>query len=162
VSNVSAVPALLDALVAALTAALPAVTVYDGPGNTDDAPADYLLVGVPDPDSDSSEASVESTVEWASLGAKSRYETSTVWCAAISWTGDTPNPANPSVMKTVRDRVFATFAAVEQTLVADPSLGDVARFGGIGSTHRTMQNITADGTEAWVVFGLTFRARLSG
>lgn len=152
---ISAVPALLDALVSTLTAALPTRTVFDGPGVTDDAVTDYVMVGVADPDADTPDDAVETTVEWAGLGANSRYEHITVRCVAVSWTGDVD-------VKGVRDRAYASFAAAEQTLTADPSLGDVARFGGLASDHSLRQNVDADGSVAWVLFALQFTARLSG
>lgn len=152
---VSAVPALLDALVALFTAALPTVTVFDGPGLSDATGGDYLFVGVADPDSDGGDNAVESTVEWAGLGKSARYEQVVVRCAAVSWSGDEDVRAR-------RVAAFAMFAAVEQALTSDPSVGDVARFGGLATEHQLRQNITENGAEAWVQFALSFTARLSG
>lgn len=152
---VSAVPALLDALVALFAAALPNVTVFDGPGLTDHTAGDYLFVGVADPDSDAGESAVETTVEWGGLGSRLRHEQITVRCAAVSWSGDEDVHAR-------RVAAYATFAAVEQALTADPSVGDVARFGGLATEHQLKQNNTDDGAEAWVQFAMQFTARLSG
>jgi hypothetical protein len=154
-TTISVVPALLGTLVSSLAAALPTRAVFDGPGVTDESVPDYLLIGVADPDADSPDDAVETNIEWAGLGQTSRYEYITVRCVAVSWSGDTD-------VKAVRDRAYASFAAVEQTLTADPSLGDIARFGGLAASHALRQNIDADGAVAWVLFALQFTARLSG
>jgi len=160
---VSAAPALLDALVMTLGAAL-TIPVYDGPAVTDDQVPDYLIVGIDDPDAETPGNAVEAQVRWAGLGTKSRYEDITVRCAAVSWTGDTDTDAESTTgaLRGVRIRAYSTLGVVEQTLTTDPSLGDVARFGGLAAEHQLRQNVGIDGAEAWVLFGLTFTARLFG
>lgn len=151
---VSAVPALLATLAATLDAAV-ACPVFDGPGLTDDSMPDYLLVGVPDPDADSPDNAVETEVEWGALGRLSRVEHITIRCTAVSWSGDEDLAA-------LRVRAYATLGAVEQALTADPSLGDNARYGGLVASHQMRQNTDADGAVVWVLFSLSFTARLSG
>jgi hypothetical protein len=154
--STSVVPALIDALVARCDAALSAVSVYDGYGVTDN-PGDFLMVGVEDPDSQDSASSSDASQEVATMGTnRSRDERGTVSCVALSWNGD-------GDQKAARDRVYATTAAVESLLRANPDLG-IPGYAlvvtGFGADQRLMQNQDTDGAEAAVFFTVRFRARL--
>lgn len=153
-TQTSAIPDVIDYLVTTLTAALPDVTVIDGPGITDASAENWLFVGVDDPDSESAPTSAEATSDWSTLGARQRREDIVVHCAAISYSGD-------DVIKTVRDAAFVTVAGVEQAIVTDPTLGGAvlyATFGGVGAVR---QNTNDQGVEAWALFTVAARARLT-
>lgn len=117
--SVSVIPAFIDAMVTALTAALPAVIVHDGFGISDD-PSDFLMIGVDDPDPQSSGQSANSVREQIGMSpASTSYrEDGHVICAAYSWNGN----AN---LKTARDSVYTICNAVDNALrttrVAGPS-----------------------------------------
>jgi hypothetical protein len=152
----SAVPAVIDALVALSDAALSTVTVYDGFGVSDD-PGDFLMIGVDDPDSGDAASSTDSSQQAATLGTgRARDETGEVTCVALSWNGN-------GDQKAARDAVFATTAAVETLCRSNPSLsitGYPLLVVGFGATQRLMQNQDEDGAEAAVFFSVRFRARL--
>src|SRR5216683_541214 len=89
----SRVPALIDYLVALFTAdpnigaAMPPVTVYDGPVTTGlDVPL-KLFVGLTDPDSTGPEPAGDSVQTWAALGRRGRDEQAIIHCCAEAWSG---------------------------------------------------------------------------
>lgn len=149
----SVVPALIDALVTNARTNLPNLSVRDGYGVTDD-PGDYLMVGVSDPTADAPATSADSQQQWASLGAMSRDEEGDVWCVAFSWTGNNDQ-------KAARDAAYATVAAVENMVRADPTQGVS---GVLWTSFGTNQNLTQDqdehGASAQVAFQIHFRARI--
>lgn len=112
----SRVPAAIDALVAALEAALDPATVFDGPELTGDTPAVAVCVGYDgDPGGDMS--AVENwSQDWAGLGAQRKAEEFDVVGCVIASSGDTS-------VKTRRDAVFATFATVETALRQAANVG---------------------------------------
>jgi hypothetical protein len=152
----STVPALIDALVTNARTSLPDVDVYDGFGMSDD-PGDFLMIGVEDPDLAQAATSAQAQQAPATMGMqRSRDETGSVTCAALSWNGD----ADP---KAARDGAFATVAAVEDMLRLNPSQGlgaeglFVCQFGG---NLTLSQQQDGDGASALVVFTVDFRARI--
>lgn len=158
----SVVPALIDALVTQATAALPDRLVVDGYGVTSDTNQNVLMVGVDDPDSGQSANSQTGEQTMATMGTpRSRDEEGDVTCAALSWNGNTDQ-------KAARDAAYATVAAVETILRADPTLGVgqpgrvVCQLGG----HTLSQNQYADtdtqagGCDALVIFTVHFKARI--
>lgn len=152
----SAVPALIDALVAAAKTALePEVIVYDGMDVSDD-PGDFLMIGVDDPDSDALSNSAESEQEWATVGQDlSRNERGTITCAALSWTGESKRGAQ----KIVRDRAYAITAKVEDILRADPKLGvPTLLWTEFGGNSNLLQGQDQQGAQALIVFQIGFRA----
>ncbi|MBI1757979.1 MAG: hypothetical protein HYR62_01905 [Actinobacteria bacterium] len=151
--GVSQQPAVVDALVVVLTAALPAVRVLDGPGITDDSARAWLFVGDDDPDSTGAPTAVEGSQSWAGLGRRSRDEEFTVWCTCVCWSGD-------DALKPVRDAAYGIVAQLEATIVADPTLGGIALWCGLGAV-RLRQNATDRGVEAHVTVGVDVRTRLS-
>jgi hypothetical protein len=150
---VSQQPAVLDALVAILTTALPDVRVLDGPGISDDSTSLWLFVGDDDPDSTDAPTAVDGSQSWAGLGRRSRDEEFTVWCTAVAWSGDDP-------LKPVRDAAYGIVVQMEASITGDPTLGGIALWCGLG-TVRLRQNVTDRGAEAHVTVGVDVRTRLS-
>ena len=113
------VPSAVRAVVAALTAHLPAGTlVIAGPGVTDAGNQQYVLVGVDDADETTYSKAVTGSQSWAQLGGMFRDEVFTIHCVAVAWNGDADALA-------AMDAVFALMAGIEAALVLDPSLGGV-------------------------------------
>lgn len=109
----SRIPATIDALVAAFTAA--GIQTYDGPVLTGEY-TPGVFVGY-DADWEVSDLkSVSSTQTWASLGQRARTEDFTVMCGLVAVDGG-------GVAKTARDTAFALLAQVETVLRGNPSLG---------------------------------------
>ena len=149
----SAVPAVIDALVSAATSALPDVSVSDGYSLADEY-GDYLYVGVDDPDSVNPAQSADTQHAWAHANYTTHDQEGTITCAAHSWNGD----ADP---KTARDAAYAIASTVAQILRDTPSLGIPtllwARF---GARESLSQGQGPGGASALVVFTIAFRARL--
>lgn len=152
----SVVPALIDALVTAATAALPAVRVSDGVGATDD-PGDFLMIGVEDPDLEGAAFSAETKQDWAAVGTGApRDEQGEVTCVAVSWNGDGPEGA-----KAARDAAYAISAAVETLLRDTPALGiPELLWTSFGSSSQLSQAQGSGGASALLVFRINFRARI--
>jgi hypothetical protein len=159
----SRIPALLDYLVtlftnsALLGAAVPPVTVYDGPPTTAlDAPL-ALYVGLSDPDNANAEPAADSVQEWGAIGRLGRNETVTVHCCAEAWAGTDD-------MRTVRVSATGIVAAVEQVMQADTTqFGGNVLFPDPGITALALlQNNTQTGAVARVAFDLVFKARIGG
>ena len=104
----SVLPALIDALYAALSAALPGVDVYDGFG-VSDSPGDYLMVGVDDPENEDVEMARVNQSQVAFGSTHPRHESGEVHLYAMSWNGD-------GDYKAARDAAHAIVAAAENAL----------------------------------------------
>lgn len=152
----SVVPALIDALVAASTTALPSVRVSDGIGATDD-PGDFLMIGVEDPDIEGASFSAETRQDWASVGTNApRDEQGEITCVAVSWNGNGPEGA-----KAARDGAYAISAAVENLLRDTPALGVAGLlWTSFGSSSQLSQAQGSTGASALLVFRINFRARI--
>lgn len=113
----SRVPDLIDALVAALDASadLSTVKVVDGPLVTDSAAQEWVFVGY-DGDDQGDFTTATTQQAWAGIGAKKKNEDITLTCAVLVQRGSTD-------VRSCRVRTFEIFAAVEDVLRADPSLG---------------------------------------
>lgn len=147
--NTSRIPAVLDALVSTFTAALPTARVIDGPFTT--VPdGDYLTVGsTPDGDTTTGQQ------DWASLGNRARNEQIDVPCYCDSYSGSTDVAAR-------RNAAFAMFAAAEDALRTDPTLGGVIPNPGwaqIG-TYSERQEQTEAGLAVGVVFHVLIQTRI--
>ena len=152
----SVVPALIDALVTQLTAALPNVLVIDGVGVTEN-PGDFLMIGVEDPDQESAAFSADVRQSWAGLGAKARDEEGEITCAALAWTGN----SDPTAQKAARDAAYAILATVENTLRTTPTLGVAGvRWVSFGTQLTLSQAQGTAGADALVVFRINFQARI--
>jgi hypothetical protein len=113
----SRIPATIDALVAAFTAA--GLHTFDGPLVSGDyTPA--VWVGY-DGDPEGDFKAVEGDQEWAGIGAKKRGEEFDVICSVTVLSGD-------SDVRSARETAFALLATVENTLRADPSLDQTPPF----------------------------------
>jgi hypothetical protein len=159
----SRIPALLDYLVtlftnsALLGAAVPPVTVYDGPPTTGLDDKLVLYVGLSDPDNAAAEPAADSAQDWGALGRLGRNETVTVHCCAEAWFGTDD-------MKTVRVAATGIVAAVEQVMQADTTqFGGNVLYPAPGITALALlQNNTDRGAMARVAFDLIFTSRIGG
>lgn len=151
----SVVPALIDALVTQCTTALTGVAnVYDGTGVTDQ-PGDWLMVGVEDPDTDAESTAATTFEAPGPFGTnRPRDETGEVVLLAHSWNGD-------GNAKTARDAVYAVAAAVANLCRTTPALGvSGVLWTGYGATTQLVQNQDSNGARAYLVFRISFRARI--
>lgn len=114
----SRVPATIDRLVELFNAAREAAgntfTVWDGPLVTGEYGPGIHIGYDGDPEGDYKTA--DPTQEWAGIGAKTRDEEFDIPCAAVALIGDQDT-------KLARDTVYALLSVAENTLRADPSLG---------------------------------------
>lgn len=118
----SAVPAAVDALVAALEKAIGRNKVIDGPP-VKDIPGDVVAVGV----APTEPADVESSEEPS--GLRSFDEVFDVICLARSWSGN-------EAVKPQRDRTYALVNAAKAAVRADPTLaGAVYQAQFVGSSY---------------------------
>ena len=149
----SVIPALIDALVTNAKANLADINVLDGYGVTDD-PGDFLMVGVDDPLRDDEAQSGTSQQSWANANGTARDEIGDVWCSAYSWNGN-------GDQKGARDAAYATVAAVENMLRANPALGVAGLiYSEFGTSQTLTQNQDEHGASARVSFQVHFRARI--
>ncbi|WP_418059944.1 hypothetical protein [Pimelobacter simplex] len=147
--------ALIDRLIDVLATGLPGVRVLDGDVVSGDA-GDYLAVGWEDPDSDRS-TSATAQQGWNGLGAKSRRESGSVTCLALSWNGD------PAGLKAARDAVQAMTATVENLLRAEPNLGGIVPgllWTSYGTRTDLKQWLSAEGSVAVCTFEIAFEAKI--
>jgi len=146
----SAVPAVIDALVTACTAALPDVSVVDG-SDFDEAPGDFLLIGVEDPDLPNLDFSAEAQQDWATTGINgARDESGEIVCAAMSWNGE-------GEQKRARDAAYAIQTAVENLLRTTPTLGLPTL---LWTSFGTREQLSQGRGLALVIFRITFEARI--
>jgi hypothetical protein len=151
---VSVIPGLIDALIARAADALPDRVVADGFHTGADA-ADFLEVGVEDPDLTGFTTSADSAQSWAHATGRGRDEEGDLACAAVSWSTD----GDP---RAARQAAFETVAAVSAIIHADPTIGGVPGllwtvFGARLEYHHGQ---TDDGAVAQVLFQIHYRARL--
>jgi hypothetical protein len=149
----SAIPGVIDALLAVATAALPGVTVIDGFDPTDAGMPDSLQIGV-DSDADGLATAATAAQAWANANYRAVDEEGDVMCLARSWRGE-------AVQKAARDGAYATLDGLAAALQADPSLGlPYLLWTRFGSSVTFEQDNTEDGALATVTFSIHFRARL--
>jgi hypothetical protein len=139
--------------------ATPPVTVFDGPSAADDdGPGQLqLFVGIDDPavnaDTPDAAFTANGLITWAGIGPKARYETFTVPCAAVAWSGDGDT-------RTVRLAALGIFNAADALIVpTDVDLGGTVLY--VESVSYSLrQDQYEDGAVAWVQFGFQCKARL--
>lgn len=155
----SVIPTLIDALVAAATANVPATTtVYDGFGVSED-PGDYLMIGVDDPDAEGWANSADAQQDVSSDGPPSgaRDQTGTVACCALSWNGD----ANA---KAARDAAAASMGVLETYVRSNPGLTIASQsqtfWAWFTPSETWRQQQQGSGAAALVIFRIGFFARL--
>lgn len=147
---------LLSALVTQYRAAAPAATtVFDGVGITEDPSQNFVMVGVPDPDSNTPQTSAESEQTWAGLGARAGDEEGTIDCCAVVWNGEAEGLAQ------ARADLGELLDALAQVHLEDPTLGVGpvmwTRFGGRTSTTQIQAR---DGSSIVHYFQVKFKARV--
>lgn len=150
---VSAWPAVVDALIAKATAALPGVRVFDAFGDSDD-PGDFLMVGSNNADESGDVNAGEFPQDWANANHTARDEDGVVNCFALSWNGD-------GNQKAARDSVFATCEAVAALCRADPSLGvPQLLWSSFGTRGTPSQGVDTQGALCAVEFQVSYKARI--
>jgi hypothetical protein len=152
----SGIPAVIDALFTAATAALPDVQVLDGYGVAD-TQRDFLMIGVDDPDSEFAARSVPAEQQVATMSPlRQRDERGEIFCVAVAWKG-----ANNQ--KATRDRAFEIVAAVEDLVRDVGGPGNLGvpgvRMPQIGSINLSQDQSEA-GSFAMVVFSVRYLARI--
>lgn len=150
----SIIPGAIDAIIATLNAGAPSFTVIDGPGATDAAISTAVFIGLNTTDSTDFIEAASTDQVWAWLGHDVRDETAYVHCLAEAWDGG-------SVMKVVRDQVFAIMTAVTDMLQSNANLtGTVLYVVGVrGGSYAQTQD--AKGVLAQIRFDIQLRGRLS-
>lgn len=125
-SNVSLVPALLDALVKTFSEALPEWIVSDGVFIGTERLDQVLEVGVEDPEGARNKTSaVRATSEWVGLGNRARDQNLTVNCSSMAV--DTAGDAQAA-----RNRAYQGVAGCQAELQRDPSIGGVVVWARLG------------------------------
>lgn len=143
---------LLDALVAACTAAVPPdVRVFDGPA-TDYTLDAYLCIGVDDPDAVRPANAVSSEQTWPNASGRSRDETGEIECMAFAASG--------GQMKDARVQVERILAAVQTVLRTDVTVG-VPGVRWMSFRRQDLRQASPDtGPECLCVFTIYYEARL--
>lgn len=139
----TAVPAAIDAVIAAVQTALPGVQVFDGPP-TDDEQNERVFVGW---SRNNAATYVSDALTSFQNGVTERF---TIPCTAVSWSGDID-------MKARRDRAFAMVAAVSAALPGSSGLAAVNADAQIIISSYTPAQTSA-GTQALVDFTVTVEA----
>lgn len=154
-STASAIPAVIDALVASFTAAMPPETVFDGYGLTEAEPEQYVIVGCQDADSDVIDEAASSTQGWAWLGHVARDELIQVKCVAVGWNGDAD-------IQAARNNAFGALKMITDAIENDPSLGVNASTWVTGITSTVLRQAqSAMGATATLSFDIEVRSRLT-
>jgi hypothetical protein len=150
----SVVPALIDAILAAATTALPAALTFDGWGVTED-PGDYLMVGVSDPDEPDESEAATVTQDQLSFGAtRPRMEQGVIHMAARSVNGDVDQ-------KLARDGAYAIHEALATALRTTNDLGvtGVMQLSN-GANLRLLQAQFEYGAQATLLYEIAFKAAI--
>lgn len=137
----SAVPALLTALVNKLTAALPNAEVGYGRGISQSE--QMVRVGCSDYFADGPQEVAQADQTWLTEGL-SRQETVSIRCVALAWSGDVDIP-------TVLQTAYSLFAQVEAALVADETFGGTTTFS-TGLSHVPEVDESTKGTAVQIRF----------
>ncbi|MEU8279561.1 hypothetical protein ACFYOK_29405 [Microbispora bryophytorum] len=113
--SVSTVPAVLDAVLAAVRRALPDVEVWDGQPvkGTED---DVIMIGFT---GDPEEAAVTSTITREQMARDPDREAYNITCLASSWQGQQEDA------KAVRDRAYELVDGVAGALATDQTLAEL-------------------------------------
>ncbi|NJP24459.1 hypothetical protein FLW53_09605 [Microbispora sp. SCL1-1] len=141
--SVSTVPAVLDAILSAVRAALPDVEVWDGQPvkQTRDDVICIAFTGEP------GEAAVTATITLEQMAVDPRRESYTITCLASSWKGEASNA------KAVRDRAYELVDGVVAALAQDQALGALVMRAMV-STQAFAQEQTTRGAVSTVQFGI--------
>lgn len=161
----SSIPAAIDYLVSAATAAFPDVLVLDGgPRSTDQQSfQDIVSIGW-DGDEQMATPAAEGDQDFAGLNrALTRNEDYRLTCSILHWDG-TEN------YKGARDGAFGMLATFEKLLrgyppngTGDTSLGGAVLWSHVaGGVALNYTPASANGVAAYITFHVTCRARLTG
>ncbi len=143
------IPAVVDALVTTMKAAIGERAVLDGPRSIEDLPNDVLLIGFSAPGT----PAVESEVSRAQ-GLGHRYdEVFEINCLISSAAGGTD-------IKARRDACFEILKKVEQALKASAGLGGVADSVTLGPNQNWGEAQTQDGAVCEIAFSIVGTAFL--
>jgi hypothetical protein len=148
----SALPAVMDALIAGAGGALPNIQVEDGFGISGE-PGDFLMLGADDPDNEDAAAAFEVQQSRLAMGG-ARLEEGTIFCVALSWNGD-------GNQKAARDACFDTVAGVEDYLRANNTLGGLVlkvEFVDLAAQGKQAQGDT--GAACWLPFAIAYQAQV--
>lgn len=150
----SRAPVVIDALVGLFDAdpVLDGVKVVDGPIVTNDPLPEAVFVGY-DGNPEGDGEAVDFRQEWASIGQRAKDETFTVTCAVVVWRGSTE-------VKPIRDRAFALLAAIENSLRADPSLGQPPPTIVAFASGSLVQSQRQSGVEVRIPFQIAVQTRI--
>lgn len=159
----SAVPAVTDYLVAAATAALPGVVVFDGPNPTADTLTEpqHLWIGW-DTQGNSGEPAAETAQDWPVMDyGRTKDEDGMIICTADAWGGSVS-------VKTHRDAAAGIVAGVELLLRGTPqaggpgdaSMGGLVLWSGVNGPYQWYPRQTQSGAGCGVVFRIVYKARL--
>lgn len=148
----TALPNLIDAVVAALKAAssLSGVTIYDGIEIDSSDPTNWIAVGH-DGGEDGEVVVANIRNEYKTLGAKSMFEDGFLNCTLVSWTGDTS-------LSACRVSAYALLDAVDTVIRSDPSFGGVVLYSGLESNSPTYLQ-TNQGAGIQINFTISYRAK---
>jgi len=161
----STIPAAIDYLVSAATAAFPAALVLDGgPKSTDQQSfQDIVAIGW-DGDEQMATPATEGDQDFASINrALTRNEDYRIVCSILHWDGG-------DSYKHARDGVFGMLATFEKLLrgyppngTGDTSLGGAVLWSHIaGGYSLSYTPASSNGVAAYLIFHITCRARLTG
>lgn len=160
----SSIPAAIDYLVSAATAAFPGILVLDGPPRSTDQQSfqDILSIGWAG-DEDMSTPAVEGDQDFANLDrALTRTEDYSIVCSIIHWDGGDSYAA-------ARAGVFALLATFEKLLrgyppngTGDTSLGGAVLWSQVSGGTALNYAAGPNGVAAYITFHVTCRARLTG
>ncbi len=170
---VSSFPDVVDALLskirglAAVTGAVPPVTVYDGFSGPN-VPDVFVQVG------GEAEPTADGAQDWAVLGDFDRDERYVVNCYVFAFVGgsdDSGTSGAGDAQKTARDRAFVIVHAIETALRSDPTLANggtaLVTWCGFGNPHFTVEQSDetdpdlAKGRKCRVAFGVEIYKRLN-
>lgn len=141
------VPALLDALYARASEALPDWQGFDGPPASQIVDFDLFVIGHPDFDGTAVVSDVQPT---PGMGRGRFTETHEVRCILSSQSGDLS-------MKARRDHVHEALDALETALTQDSGLGGVVDTVTYGPSMMWAQTQTQDGATCEVAFSVVAR-----
>ena len=141
----SAVPAVIDAVLKAAAAALPTTQIFDGPP-TDDEQNDRVVIGW---SRNRPATTITTTPETFDNAATERFD---IPNTAVSWSGDID-------MKPRRDAAFAMVDAIAAALEGNGDLAAVSAVAWVAATSYLPDQTTA-GTQAVVEFTVHVEALL--
>ena len=132
------------------------VTVYDGPGVSDN-PGDYLMLGVSDPDATHPTVVASSLEDWANLGQQAdRDIDATTDHTAMSWNGQNNMALARRTVYAIRNQ-FCTALRGQ----SDPSLGISTLLWTSAAVASDLKQVQgASGARAVLHFRIKHRARI--